>query len=144
MSCLTELRFRTSRRVPAMELWILTLSRHHIWLHRDNHFDSHNQIYEELGWDEIFSIQCAYSFVNAIKEDFCMQGAFHCANTFHIKLRFRTSRRVPAMELWILTLSRQHIWLPAGGVLVWDFCSLVWLTFVFIPVNPLGISSRFE
>jgi hypothetical protein len=51
---------------------------------RDNHFDSHNQIYEELGRDEIFSIQCAYSFVNAIKEVFRMQGVFHSANTFHI------------------------------------------------------------
>jgi hypothetical protein len=51
---------------------------------RDNHFVSHNQIYEEQGRDEIFSIQCAYSFLNAIKEVFRMQGTFHSANTFHI------------------------------------------------------------
>ena len=43
-----------------------------------------NQIYEELGRDEIFSIQCAYSLLNVMKEVFRMQGAFHSANTFHI------------------------------------------------------------
>lgn len=47
-------------------------------------FDCCYQIYEELGRDEIFTIQYAYSFLNAIKEVYRMQRVFHSANTFHI------------------------------------------------------------